>query len=110
MVVDFGGGTLDVSVLRIRDAREFTVLATNGDMRLGGDDFDQRILRHFQSQFLQEHHIDLADDVEALTLLRQKAEKAKVTTVKRSANSRKIRAASFRRCSSVQCIHHIIRI
>ena len=78
-VVDFGGGTLDVSILRIHDGRQFDVLATSGDMQLGGDDFDERIMRHWQATFERQHGVSLRENAAALAELRQKAETAKIT-------------------------------
>ncbi|OWA54439.1 Major heat shock 70 kDa protein Ba [Hypsibius exemplaris] len=78
MVVDFGGGTLDVSILKITDGQSFQVLTTSGDMRLGGDDFDERILQHFRTEFETTHKVSLKDHAEALSKLRQEAELAKL--------------------------------
>lgn len=77
MVFDLGGGTFDVSLLEISDG-VFEVLATNGDTRLGGDDFDQRVIDWMADQFQREHGIDLRRDKMVLQRLRDAAEKAKI--------------------------------
>ncbi len=77
MVFDLGGGTFDVSVLEISDG-VFEVLATNGDTRLGGDDFDQRVIDWMAEQFRRDHGIDLRQDKMVLQRLRDAAEKAKI--------------------------------
>ncbi|MBR2926479.1 MAG: molecular chaperone DnaK [Clostridia bacterium] len=77
MVFDLGGGTFDVSLLEISDG-VFEVLATNGDTRLGGDDFDQRIIDWMAEQFKKENGIDLRKDKMVLQRLRDAAEKAKI--------------------------------
>ena len=77
MVFDLGGGTFDVSVLEISDG-VFEVLATNGDTRLGGDDFDQRIIDWMADQFQRENGVDLRRDKMVLQRLRDAAEKAKI--------------------------------
>ena len=77
MVFDLGGGTFDVSLLEISDG-VFEVLATNGDTRLGGDDFDQRVIDWMAEQFQREHGIDLRRDKMVLQRLRDAAEKAKI--------------------------------
>lgn len=76
-VFDLGGGTFDISILEIGDG-VFEVLATNGDTHLGGDDFDNTIIKWMVEEFKQEHGIDLAQDKMALQRLRDAAEKAKV--------------------------------
>ncbi|MEG1547854.1 MAG: molecular chaperone DnaK [Clostridia bacterium] len=77
LVFDLGGGTFDVSILEIGDG-VFEVLATNGNNRLGGDDFDQRIMDHIVSQFKKEMGIDLSADRMALQRLKEASEKAKI--------------------------------
>ncbi len=77
MVFDLGGGTFDVSILEISDG-VFEVLATNGDTRLGGDDFDQRVIDWMADQFQRENGIDLRKDKMVLQRLRDAAEKAKI--------------------------------
>lgn len=76
-VFDLGGGTFDISILEIGDG-VFEVLATNGDMHLGGDDFDIAILHWMLDEFKKENSIDLAEDKMALQRLRDAAEKAKI--------------------------------
>ena len=75
-VFDLGGGTFDVSILEIGDD-VFSVLATNGDTHLGGDDFDQRIIDHLVETFIQQEAIDLSQDPMALQRLKEAAERAK---------------------------------
>ncbi len=77
MVFDLGGGTFDVSILEISDG-VFEVLATNGDTRLGGDDFDQRVIDWMADQFQRENGVDLRKDKMVLQRLRDAAEKAKI--------------------------------
>ncbi|MBQ9510725.1 MAG: molecular chaperone DnaK [Clostridia bacterium] len=77
MIFDLGGGTFDVSILEISDG-VFEVLATNGNTRLGGDDFDQRIIDWLATEFQKEHGIDLRSDKMALQRLKDAAEKAKI--------------------------------
>ncbi|MBE6612712.1 MAG: molecular chaperone DnaK [Ruminococcaceae bacterium] len=78
MVFDLGGGTFDVSLLEISDG-VFEVLATNGDTRLGGDDFDQRVIDWIAEEFMKENGgIDLRKDKMALQRLKEAAEKAKI--------------------------------
>ena len=76
LVYDLGGGTFDVSVLELGDG-VFEVLATNGDTRLGGDDFDNAVLNFLADSFMAEHGIDLRNDNMALRRLKEAAEKAK---------------------------------
>ncbi|NLX65089.1 MAG: molecular chaperone DnaK [Clostridiaceae bacterium] len=77
LVFDLGGGTFDVSILEIGDG-VFEVLATSGNNRLGGDDFDQRIIDWLAEEFKKEHGIDLRTDKMALQRLKEAAEKAKI--------------------------------
>lgn len=77
MVYDLGGGTFDVSILDIGDG-VFEVLATNGDTRLGGDDFDEKIIEYLVSEFKKENGIDLSGDRMAMQRLKEAAEKAKI--------------------------------
>ena len=77
MVYDLGGGTFDVSILEIGDG-VFEVLSTNGDTRLGGDDFDQRIIDYLASEFKKETGIDLTGDKMAMQRLKEAAEKSKI--------------------------------
>ncbi len=76
-VFDLGGGTFDISILEIGDG-VFEVLSTNGDTHLGGDDFDNAVLKWMIDEFQKEHGIDLSKDKMALQRLRDAAEKAKI--------------------------------
>lgn len=76
MVYDLGGGTFDVSVLEIGDG-VIEVLATAGDTRLGGDDFDQSIMKYLVEEFKKSNGVDLSSDRVAMQRLREAAEKAK---------------------------------
>ena len=77
MVYDLGGGTFDVSILEIGDG-VFEVLATSGNNKLGGDDFDQKIIDYLAAEFQKENGIDLKSDKMALQRLKEAAEKAKI--------------------------------
>src|SRR6056300_23146 len=77
LVFDLGGGTFDVSVLEVGDG-VFEVLSTSGDTRLGGDDFDEKIVQWLMDEFKQEHGIDLSGERQALQRLTEASEKAKV--------------------------------
>ncbi|MBS3943126.1 MAG: molecular chaperone DnaK [Dethiobacter sp.] len=77
LVFDLGGGTFDVSVLELGDD-VVEVKATSGNNRLGGDDFDQRIIDYVANEFKKDHGIDLRQDRMALQRLNEAAEKAKV--------------------------------
>ena len=77
MVYDLGGGTFDVSVLEIGDG-VFEVLATSGNNRLGGDDFDDKVMNYLAEEFKKENGIDLRQDKMALQRLKEAAEKAKI--------------------------------
>ena len=77
MVYDLGGGTFDVSILEIGDGI-VEVLATAGDTRLGGDDFDQRIMDYLVNEFKKAEGVDLKNDKMAMQRLREAAEKAKI--------------------------------
>ena len=76
LVYDLGGGTFDVSIIEIEDGT-FTVLATGGDTRLGGDDFDARIVDWLVQEFKRSDRIDLTKDPAAMGRLKEEAEKAK---------------------------------
>ena len=76
MVSDLGGGTFDVSIIEIGDG-VIEVLATNGDTRLGGDDFDNKITQYMLSEFKRTEGVDLSGDKMAMQRLREAAEKAK---------------------------------
>ena len=77
MVYDLGGGTFDVSILDIGDG-VFEVLATSGNNRLGGDDFDQKIIEYLIEEFKKSQGIDLSTDKMAMQRLKEAAEKAKI--------------------------------
>ena len=77
LVFDLGGGTFDVSVLEISDG-VFEVLATKGNNRLGGDDFDQRIIDWMVNKFKAENGVDLRSDKMVMQRLKEAAEKAKI--------------------------------
>lgn len=76
MVYDLGGGTFDVSILEVGDG-VFEVLATRGNNKLGGDDFDQRIINYIAENFKKENGVDLTQDKMSLQRLKEAAEKAK---------------------------------
>ena len=77
MVYDLGGGTFDVSILEIGDGI-FEVLATSGNNKLGGDDFDDRIMQWIAAEFKKDSGIDLTSDKSAMQRLKEAAEKAKI--------------------------------
>ena len=77
LVFDLGGGTFDVSILEIGDG-VFEVIATKGNNRLGGDDFDQRIIDLLEKEFKAQTGIDLSNDRTAVQRLKEAAEKAKI--------------------------------
>ncbi len=77
MIYDLGGGTFDVSILDIGDG-VFEVLATSGNNRLGGDDFDQKIIDYLVEEFKKSQGIDLKSDKMAMQRLKEAAEKAKI--------------------------------
>ena len=76
LVYDLGGGTFDVSVLELGDG-VFEVKATSGNNKLGGDDFDERVIEHLVAEFKKSHGIDLSKDKMAMQRLKEAAEKAK---------------------------------
>ncbi|MBQ1490143.1 MAG: molecular chaperone DnaK [Eubacterium sp.] len=76
LVYDLGGGTFDVSILELGDG-VFEVLATNGDTRLGGDDFDNALMNFMADSFAKENGVDLRSDRMAMQRLKEAAEKAK---------------------------------
>ncbi len=76
-VYDLGGGTFDISILELGDG-VFEVKSTNGDVHLGGDDFDQVIINWLAEEFLKDENIDLRKDPMALQRLKEAAEKAKI--------------------------------
>ena len=77
MIYDLGGGTFDVSILEIGDG-VFEVLATSGNNKLGGDDFDEKIIEYLVSEFKKSNGIDLSQDKMAMQRLKEAAEKAKI--------------------------------
>lgn len=77
LVFDLGGGTFDVSILELGDG-VFEVKATNGNNKLGGDDFDERVMNWMIAEFKKEHGIDLSADRMAVQRLKEAAEKAKI--------------------------------
>ena len=77
MIYDLGGGTFDVSILEISDG-VFEVLATNGDTKLGGDDWDNKIMSYLVDEFKKDKGIDLSKDKMAMQRLKEAAEKAKI--------------------------------
>ncbi|HAU40160.1 MAG: molecular chaperone DnaK, molecular chaperone DnaK [Candidatus Peregrinibacteria bacterium GW2011_GWF2_43_17] len=79
-VFDLGGGTFDISILELANVdgeKQFEVLSTNGDTQLGGDDFDERIIKWLTDEFKKNNGIDLSKDRMALQRLKESAEKAK---------------------------------
>jgi molecular chaperone DnaK len=83
LVYDFGGGTLDVSIIEVVSAsgdsfgENINVVATGGDTHLGGDDFDQRLINHILAEYKKESGVDLKEDKLALQRIKDSAEKAK---------------------------------
>ncbi len=77
LVFDLGGGTFDVSILELGDD-VVEVLATSGNNRLGGDDFDERVIKHMIEEFKKDQGIDLTNDKMAVQRLKEAAEKAKI--------------------------------
>lgn len=79
-VYDFGGGTFDISIVEIiHEADLYEVQGTDGRQKLGGDDFDKRLVDHIASEFEKENDIDLTDDHSQMERVRRKAKKAKHT-------------------------------
>lgn len=76
LVFDLGGGTFDVSILEVGDG-VFEVLSTSGDTRLGGDDFDEKVMEYLCEEFKKQEGIDLRTDKQAMQRLKEAAEKAK---------------------------------
>lgn len=77
LVFDLGGGTFDVSILEIGDG-VFEVLATNGNNRLGGDDFDEKVMNYIVEQFKKDSGVDISADKMAMQRVKEAAEKAKI--------------------------------
>ena len=78
LIYDLGGGTFDVSVLTIEDGI-FEVKSTAGDTHLGGEDFDNRMVNHFMTEFKRKHKKDIAGNKRAVRRLRTACERAKRT-------------------------------
>ena len=78
LIFDMGGGTFDVSLLNV-DGGIFEVKATSGDTHLGGEDFDNLLVKHFSTEFKRKHKLDISDNKRALRRLRTACEKAKRT-------------------------------
>merc|ERR1712174_193321 len=76
LVFDLGGGTFDVTLLTIENG-VFEVLATNGDTHLGGEDFDQRVMKFFIKKFKKAHNKDISNDKKAMQKLRREVERVK---------------------------------
>lgn len=76
-VFDLGGGTFDISLLEVGDGT-FQVLSTDGDTKLGGDDWDQALVDYLASEFKKDQGVDLSKDVTAMQRLKEAAEKAKI--------------------------------
>merc|ERR1719482_1772662 len=76
LVFDLGGGTFDVTLLTI-DNGVFEVLATNGDTHLGGEDFDQRVMKYFIKKFKKANKLDVSKDKRAMQKLRREVERVK---------------------------------
>jgi molecular chaperone DnaK len=76
-VYDLGGGTFDISILEVGD-NTVEVLSTNGDTHLGGDDFDDRVIRYLVAEFKKDQGVDLSKDPMAMQRLKEGAEKAKI--------------------------------
>lgn len=77
LVYDFGGGTLDISVIEVQDD-EYKVLATDGDNRLGGADLDRELIELLAERYEQEHGVDILEDDEVRANLRTEAEETKI--------------------------------
>ena len=88
-VFDLGGGTFDISILQLGDG-VFEVKSTNGDTRLGGDNFDQRVIDWLIEKFMKEYGTDLSEDRSAFARLREAAEKAKIDLSGREATEIRI--------------------
>lgn len=79
LIFDLGGGTFDVSLVLVDSGSIFEVKATAGDSHLGGEDFDERMMKHFQAEFAKKHKKDLGSNPRALRRLRTACERAKRT-------------------------------
>ena len=76
-IYDLGGGTFDISILKLKDGI-FEVLATNGDTHLGGDDFDQRLIDVMAQEISEQHGVQVHEDLDLMQVVRLEAEQAKV--------------------------------
>ena len=77
LIFDLGGGTFDVSVLTVDEGSIFEVMATAGDTHLGGEDFDNRMVKHFVQEFQRKHRKDISNNNRAIRRLRTACERAK---------------------------------
>ena len=77
LIFDLGGGTFDVSILSIADGSMFEVLSTAGDTHLGGEDFDNRMVKHFVSEFKRKYKKDVSGSPRAIRKLKMACEQAK---------------------------------
>ena len=102
MIYDLGGGTFDVSILEISDG-VFEVMATRGDMMLGGDDFDNKLMQHMIDEFKKENDVDLGKDKIAQQRLKEAAEKAKIELS--SSNSTSISLPFIAQSADGQALH-----
>jgi molecular chaperone DnaK len=108
-VYDFGGGTFDVSILELR-GRVYEVLATAGDPFLGGDDIDNRIVEEMAEAFLLRERIDLRQDLNALSRLREAAENLKVELSWRHRAACRLDAIAYGRDGEpLQLVHQMTR-
>jgi molecular chaperone DnaK len=108
-VYDFGGGTFDVSILELR-GREYEVLATAGDPFLGGDDLDNRIVEEMAEAFLVRERIDLRQDLNALSRLREAAEELKLELSWRHRAACRLDAIAYGRGGRpLQLVHQMSR-
>ncbi|XP_055332355.1 heat shock protein 70 B2-like [Paramacrobiotus metropolitanus] len=78
LVFDFGGGTLDISIMKVEGRNEYRVLSTDGDMYLGGENFDNEIVQYFLDDIRSKHRVNLAADAKAKAVLKLIAEDAKI--------------------------------
>ena len=104
MVYDLGGGTFDVSIIEIGDG-VIEVLATAGNNRLGGDDFDQRITDYMLSEFKRTEGVDLSNDKMALQRLKEAAEKAK-----KELNLTNLHTILLRKQQSRVAVHFLMQV
>lgn len=103
-VYDFGGGTFDISILKIK-GEHFEVLSSAGDSFLGGDDIDERIVSRMTSEFLAKHQLDLRTDAMALQRLYEVAEKLKVDLTRRTRCVAKIDEIAYREGGKALDLH-----